>query len=209
MGICCSAWLTVDMYGLGQAMVAQWLHSRPQCDKAVATWRWPSLWILHSAQFACQVLQATWSIKHLNDDHSFMYSHSRPFSIIPLYIFTARCIQVYLYVFSIPPSLYKGVLLVSERRIWLDLASWWNKSPVGFKGGYFEQPILQRAFTPSKSTNAPMFQNTAFRASYFIPYPALWCKSDRTSWRWQQALGSTPTNTSTSVDPPYACTCYE
>lgn len=32
--------------------------------------------------FSCQVLQATWSIKHLNDDHSFMHAQRDPYSFI-------------------------------------------------------------------------------------------------------------------------------
>ncbi len=80
--ICCSAWLPIDMYCLGQARVAEWLPSRPLCDRAVSMWRWPSPWILHSAQLACQVLQATWSIKYLNDDHSLMHSHRRPLLLL-------------------------------------------------------------------------------------------------------------------------------
>lgn len=58
---------------LGQVMMAVWLASWPRCDVAVSTWRWPSLWIHHTAQLGCQVLQATWSIKHLNDDHCLVH----------------------------------------------------------------------------------------------------------------------------------------
>lgn len=155
------------MYCLGQAGVAEWLPSWPQCDRAVSTWRWPSLWILHSAQLACQVLQATWSIKHLNDDHSPMHSCNTSLLLhISIY---SKC---WMYVsFSTTLLVQRSlacIQLVSEERIWLGLDTWWNKSPLGFKGGYFEQAILQKAFTLNKSTNAPMFQNTAFTASYFI-----------------------------------------
>lgn len=89
-----------------------------------------------------------------------------PYSFISLNILNAECMWVF--VFSVPPSLYKRIQLVSEERIWLGPDTWWNKSLLGFKGGYFEQAILQKAFTLNKSTNAPMFQNTAFTASYFI-----------------------------------------
>lgn len=59
--------------------------------------------------------------------------------------------------------------LVSDGRFWLGLDAWQSKSPLGFKGGYFERAILQKTFTLNKSTNAPMFQKTALTASYFIP----------------------------------------
>lgn len=171
-GICCSAWLNIDMYSLGEARVAGWLPSRPQCDRAVSTWRWPSPWTLHSAQFSCQVLQATWSIKHLNDDHSFMHSHTRPL-LLHISVFSECWIYLSVSVCFLCTNIFVQrsltcIQLVSEGRFWLDLDAWWNKSPLGFKGGYFEQAILHRAFTLNKSTNAPMFQNTAFTASCFI-----------------------------------------
>lgn len=113
-GICCSAWLLIDMYCLGQVRVAEWLPSWPCFDRAVSTWRWPSPWILHSAQLACQVLKASWSIKHLNDDHSLMHSPNRPLPLllhITVYILNDEWmgVCVWVYFFSVPPALHNGV----------------------------------------------------------------------------------------------------
>lgn len=62
-----------------------------------------SLWILHSPQLACQVLQATWSIKHLNDDHSLMHSNNRPLlSHISVCILNAECMYEYVFPLCYP-----------------------------------------------------------------------------------------------------------
>lgn len=126
--VCCSAWVTVGMYGVVQATEAEWLPSWPQCDRAVSTWRWPSLWIL-SAQLACQVLQVTWSIKHLNDDHCLMHSPSRPILLdISVYICNAESTPLYGVYFFCTSILVQRVLtctqLLSEGRFWLGLDAW-------------------------------------------------------------------------------------
>lgn len=103
------------------------------------------------------LMMTTASCSHTVDPHSFTPLHNLQCWIV--------------YIFSESPSSYKAIKPVtslSEGRFWLGPDPWWNKSPVGFKGRYFEQAILQKAFTLNKSTNAPMFQNTAFIASYFI-----------------------------------------
>ncbi len=69
---------------------------------------------------------------------------------------------------------------VSE--VWLGLDTRRNKSPLGFKGVYFEQAILQKAFKLNKSTCVPVFQNTAFTASYF---KSISCTG---VWKWQDCL---------------------
>lgn len=74
------------------------------------------------------------------------------------------------------------IQLVSEGRFWLGPDTWWYKSPLEFKGVPFVQAILQKAFKLNKSTDAPMFQNTAFTASYFISI------SYTVEWKWQNYL---------------------
>lgn len=168
------------MYCLGQARVAEWLPSWPQCDSAVSTWRWPSPSFLQSAQLACQVLQATWSIKHFNDDHSLMHSYSRPLLMMNVW----ECMHEYMFFFFFPVAQRSltCIQLVSEGRFWLGPDTWWYKSPLEFKGVPFVQAILQKAFKLNKSTDAPMFQNTAFTASYFISI------SYTVEWKWQNYL---------------------
>lgn len=150
--------------------------------------------VLHSAR---QVLQATWSIKHLNDNHSYTQTLSPSRLCVKFEMINAwACTYKYSFPLSLQPCEKE---LVPSECLRGDFDGAWTLGQINLLRDLKVHASQRQSFKRLLNSLNPLtlhcFKTQHLRPRALYPHPAQRCKSERTA-----AI------TYTSADPSYPCT---